>query len=402
MLSLAAAANAGVTVLGNPGLGTFTTIQSAVDAASHGDVLIATSGSYASFTIDDKALTVIGHGVVNVAGTCTVKNLATNHRAALIGLRITAPNVSSGTSSALVLQNDLGIVGVQDCTLKGGGNHDISSGAPSGNGATATNCQRVMIAASTLTGGSTGYSPGEWPRGGGCGLEAASSAVALYDCTLTGGLGSQETSPSGGEGGDACRVTGWGVFASGCTLTGGWGGSGDYIGTTTQGDGGDGLQVTSGQAKLLDCTLVAGKHATFPPFIVGVDGQPLNATSAIVKQYAGAKRTLAAMPIVNDKSVFSLTVTGTPGDRVWLLQDLQPTYLPIGPFIGVATIALPWKLLLQPANVIGPSGSLTINLPISDYTGPSAGWMWHLQGLCIDASGKRYLTTPRAVLVLDT
>lgn len=404
VLSLVAAANAGVTVVGKPGLGTFTTIQSAVDAASHGDVLLVAAGNYGGFTIDDKALTVIGQGAVNVSGVCTVKNLAVTRKAALIGLKITAPNSSVfAPPNALTLQDDAGMIRIQDCTLKGGRVSDSFMTISTGHGVRATSCQRVVIAASTLTGGDGGMPSGESPVAGGSGLDGSNSALALYDCTLYGGRGTDETYPSGGDGGDACHVVGWGVFVSGSTLRGGPGGGGDYIGCTTSGNGGDALDVTGAQLKWLDTAFVAGGNGSFGPCGQGVSGLTLRKTGAIETAYAGAKRTLVGPAIVNDNSTLSLTVTGTPGDRVWLLQDVQPAYLPIGPFIGVATILMPWKLALLPTNTIGASGSLTFDVPISDYTGTGGGWMWHVQALCRDATtGKRYLTTPRAVLVLDT
>lgn len=392
---------ADVTVLGKPELGSFTTIQGAGDAASEGDVLLVTAGSYAAFVFDGKGLTIVGLGTVNISGTCEIRNLAPNRVAALVHLNITGQNVSWYVPTALVLTSDLGHVRVQDCALTGGLYYSGFYDTVGGNGASVTGCPRVVFAHCTLTGRSIGYISGEYPAAGGDGLGATNSAVTLYDCTLRGGTGSEETYPSGGVGGSGARVNGWGVFASGCTLRGGTGGGGDYIGCTTSGDGGNGLTVTDAQARLLDNAITPGLAGNFGPCGLGQPGQAIESNGGIVTQIPGTRRSLTGPATANDNSTVTFTFTGLPGDGVWLLKSRTPAYQFKPNFIGLISIPWPWLMTVQPMGTIGPSGVLGVNLTISDSNAPEAGWIWYLQGLCIDTAGTKYLATPAQILVFN-
>lgn len=108
---LAALASAGVDVLGKPQLGTFATIQEAIDAASEGDVLIVEDGIYPGFTITNKSLCVIGAtgALVEVQGTCTIRNLGVRRRASLVGVSATAFQNANGVARpGLELLDNLG------------------------------------------------------------------------------------------------------------------------------------------------------------------------------------------------------------------------------------------------------------------------------------------------------
>jgi pectin methylesterase-like acyl-CoA thioesterase len=78
IVGLAFLANAGVIVVDATGGGDFTQIQPAIDAAVDGDTIyVKRTGLYASFTVDDKALSVVGHDNPlwpDVTGTIEIKN----------------------------------------------------------------------------------------------------------------------------------------------------------------------------------------------------------------------------------------------------------------------------------------------------------------------------------------
>ncbi|MBI5432471.1 MAG: hypothetical protein HZA52_06555 [Planctomycetes bacterium] len=399
---LSSGAFAGVTVLGKPGLGTFTTLQGAIDAASEHDVLLATAGSYAPFTIDGKGLTVLGQGLVTVNGSCTVKNLAKASDVGLVHLRILGPTqsfVGGAPPFGLELLHCEGDLRIQDCTLVGGRVVAWFTSAPAGPAASVVDCKRVMVTRSTLTGGSAGFLPGELPAAGGEGLNANASSIALYDCTVRGGDGSHETSPSGGEGGVGARIDGWGVFSSGSQIAGGTGGGGDYIGCTVSGDGGDGVVITGAQLKLLDSPVSGGFAGNFGPCGLGVAGQPFDATNAVVSTLVGVARELSASNQVSDGSILSLTFRGAPGDKVWLVVAGEPAFGLVPSYVGIAGVPWPSFLSLQPLGTIAGDGTLAGNLPIGVYSGPAAGWTLHLQGVCVNAAQRRVFTTPAQVLV---
>ncbi|MCK6446440.1 MAG: hypothetical protein L6Q99_08630 [Planctomycetes bacterium] len=399
---LVASARADVTVLGKPGLGSFTTFQAAIDAASDGDTLLVAAGTYnGNFTIDAKSLTLLGSGVVQVNGKARVQNVAANVVVALVELRITGPNVSGSGAPlhALELTNCAGNLRLQDCTIVGGKPNDSFSGAGvCGDAVVATGCPRVMLVRSTVTGGYAGYFSGYQAVRGGNAITSTNSALALWSCTVRGGKGSDETWPSGGDGGDALALQGWGAFVSGGSIQGGSGGGGDYIGCTTSGNGGNGVVITGAQLDLLDVSVLAGGKGTFGPCGLGQDGEPLIASNAIVDVLQGLAREFDCQDRVVDGGALTWNFEGEPGDRVFMLQSAVPTFQ-LAPAIGIASVPWPWKLAVQPLGTLDATGKLTTFRGLGVYDGPLAGWHTTLQPLFVSTNGKKYLGTPRQVLV---
>lgn len=401
---LAALASAGVDVLGKPQLGTFATIQEAIDAASEGDVLIVEDGIYPGFTITNKSLCVIGAtgALVEVQGTCTIRNLGPARRASLVGVSATAFQNANGVARpGLELLDNLGSVRLQNCTFTGAKPQfqPGSSTPPSGSGADVTRSAKVLFTRCMLFGRSVGMWSGEVPRAAGAGLNSLDSAVALYECVARGGEGSVESYPSGGEGGPGCRVSGWGVFASGSSIEGGRGGGGDYIGCTSSGDGGDGLVITDGQAQLYDTAIVRGAAGSFFTCTPGVGGQRVVASAAVVNEFDTRHRSLGGPRYVNDNSQTSFQFTGRPGDTVFLLVGSQPVFTYMAGSAGISTIRQPWVPL--PVGVVGPSGSLNIPYTLPDITSPQAGFPRYFQALAINGQ-QQFLSTPIQVLVINT
>ena len=144
-------ASAGVTVLSKPQLGTFTTIQAAVDAASDNDVLLVTAGTYAGFTIDNKSINVLATGVVTVNGPTRVLNLGVNRSVALLDLRLMPVDGFITNINALELTADNGNVRVQGCTLKS--SRYMPGGAwVAGHAARVNASTKVVFTQCTLTG----------------------------------------------------------------------------------------------------------------------------------------------------------------------------------------------------------------------------------------------------------
>jgi hypothetical protein len=402
-----APARADATVFGKPWLGNFPTIQEALDAAVHGDVVLVTPGIYPAFTLDNKGVTVLGTNPsnVNVAGPCEVRNLGPKRRAALINLLVVTPdNDSIPARPGLRLTNNSGIVWLQNSYFRGS-RGDSSFGFPSSSGAgvEAENCEEVFASSCTLAGRDNPFVSGEWEITGGNGLDSVDSTFALYDCTLRGGIGSHESWPTGGHGGNGANIVGWGLIASGTSFIGGRGGGGDYIGCTTSGDGGDGLWISGAQARLLDSPLTAGLAGNFYTCTPGSDGQALVAVDgAVVTTLAGARRELSGPTQGTDNAQLALTVTGQPGDNVWLLSSSSNNFRHLTSPAGVA--AVPWPLLLTvaPMGVIGASGVHMLNVPFGDFTDPAPGRVMYFQALCVDSTGRALLTGPLQILLANT
>lgn len=401
---LATLASAGVDVLGKPQLGTFPTIQGAIDLAADGDILIVGSGAYPGFTIDNKSLSVFAApgASVQVQGTCEVRNLGPNRRVALVGLSASATQGFQGLRRAgLELADNLGSVRLQDCSFTGSRPQWLPGAplGPSGSGADVARSSKVVFTRCTLLGRDLGLWSGETARTGGEGLNALDSAVALYECSLRGGRGSEESYPRGGNGGAGCRVGGWGLFASGTTIEGARGGGGDYLGCTRSGDGGDGLHITDAQARLFDTAIIRGSAGAFFTCTSGVGGRRVVASGASVMEYGTQHRSLGGPRFANDNSLALLRFTGRPGDSVFLLVDTLPTFTFLFELAGVATVRQPW--LPIPVGVVGPSGTLDFSYAIPDITTAQPGSLRYFQALVVNGQ-EQCLSTPFQMLVINT
>ena len=395
-------ASAGVTVLSQPQLGTFTTIQAAVDAASDNDVLLVTAGTYPGFTIDNKSINVIATGTVTVNGPTRVLNLGLNRSVSLLDLRLMPVDAYITNINALELTADVGNVRVQGCTLKGARYLYGPSGAYiAGHAALVNASTRVIFTQCTLNGRDVGYNSGEHLSAGGDALNMTDSTVALYDCTLKGGRGSDETQPGGGPGGDAVRATNYGLYASGTKLQGGSGGGGDYLGCTSSGDGGNALSLNGAQAQLLDDTLIAGLAGFYYTCTPGVDGTEVESIGGVVNYLGGTRRKMTAPDNWTDNSSLPIVVTGQPGDVAWLLIGKKPAFLYSVGLNGVLGVPSPWSVNKRLLGVIGSTGVLNVSLPIGDLQGAVEGWLWTVQGW-VQGAHEQFLTGPLRILIHNT
>jgi hypothetical protein len=398
LLLAAAPGLAGVIrIADQPGLGPYVTLQSAVDAAPPGALLLVGSGNYASATIDGKSLSIVAmptSGTKN-AFSITVKNLTSDEWVLVSGLRIVA---MGGITPGVTLTNNAGQVRLNDCIITGSKGNSWSQSAFAG--LLVNSCPKVIVTGCTIKGGSMGFLSGEPPVAGGHGVESISSSMALFDCTLTGGKGSEEGYPSGGRGGDGLHVTDWGFFASGCTFNGGAGGGGDYIGCCAGGDGGDGLDLTSAQAVHLDVVTTPGNGGWSICQMYGSQGLPIHNDDGLLLELPGTRRKLTGASLASDESSLTLTLTGQPGDRLFLMRAYAPGWVYMQG-IGIWTVRKPTFTPVVPLGTVPASGTLTVLVPAGNIPGPPAHALAYVQGLVIDAFGKPFLTTPLHVELFD-
>jgi hypothetical protein len=364
--------------------------------------VLVNPGSYAGFTIDNKAVTVLGATVtgVDVTSVCRIRNLGPKREAALVQLNVTAQTVSFGdVLPGLELSNNAGHVWLQSCTFKGGKKTGSFSIAASGHGLSATACAKVVARACTFTGRDVGFVAGEQPVTGGDGLRALDSAIALFDCTVRGGRGSDESYPDGGRGGDGCNVTGYGVVSSGSSLRGGTGGGGDYLGCTTAGTGGDALSVTDAQAQLLDTTLTAGSAGGFYTCYPGAPGQTIVSSNGVVNQYPGTRRRLAGPARASDNSNIPLQLEGQPGDKVWILVARAPAFKFLPFYTAVTAVPWPFVMSVAPMGVTNSGGTLSFSLPVGDFTETAPFRPYYLQAVVRATTGQPLLSSPLLIVV---
>ncbi len=403
MLASAPLAAAQVTIVGQTG--GYATIQAAVTAASDGDTLIVSSGTYnAGFVIDGKALNVVGQNGIapKITAACAVRNLAAGKAVVLSGLNIDATIANQALTAGLTVENNVGSVRVHECQLRGVKSFGFQGQvAPS---LLIDNSMGVVASQCSLLGRDAGFFSGDPEVRGGSGVESHDSSFALYECTIKGGGGSHESWPDGGDGGDALVVDGASTvftLVSGCTIQGGTGGGGDFIGCTISGAGGNALVLNNTELAVLDSTAVGGAPGNFGPCGLGPNGVALISVNSTVTPHAGAARSLSGPNGVTDKYTVPLVVQGEPGDKVWLIasKDTGFRYLPL--LSGVLIVPRPFHMTVLPQGTIGASGTLELGIALGDLQLPAPTEVRTMQALCKSAAGASFLSSPLPMVVID-
>ena len=386
----------------------FTDIQAAVNAATDGDTILVFEGSYAGFLVDGKALNVFAetNNVVNVTSTVQISNLVEPKRLVLSDLRITATSVYPQSPAALAMNVNTGSVRIQKCTLAGGAGTLVfdDEGEPFGSGGIGADlffCTDVAFTACTILGGNgagitTGYS---FQSGGvgGKGVFARISAVALYDCLIRGGNGGDSVGMNGGNGGDGYHAPTGGFFSSGTAFRGGDGGSEtDFVPWFQGGNGGDGIvSGRNSNIHLLDSTYGGGAGGFSFDGTNGTPGVGLDG-GGIVEQLNGTRRKCTAASITAPASQLAVTITGQPGDQVYLPSSNQSFFKYRPGMHGTWLIAAPRLMTAQPIGVIPASGVLVTQIPIA--SSGSGAVVTTVQGLVVDTLGNSYIASPMHVL----
>lgn len=333
------------------GTGDFTAVQPAIDAADDGDTIYIRGGGYpAGFSVDDKTLWILGIGPgafpARINDTVEVKNLSAGKFVVLCSIHVMGTGLPTGSPltapTGLILSNNAGHVRAQACKFYGGG------GAPNGRGGSAvaiSNSTSVAFQGCEIYGG-TGHIPCGSPscdapyESGGDGISTSASQLALYDCTVSGGRGTMTaTLARAGDGGHAIDVTSGGLFASGCEIYGGNGGYADGHNDPTGGNGGHGVRVPSGAADLLQNVVVAGQPG---PAQFGVDGNAgLQTQGPGAIHFLPGLARLASAHTSTQSNHIAVSLTGQPGDRVYVPTSLAPGWRYVPVQLGVWLLATP-------------------------------------------------------------
>lgn len=396
--TLSTAARAQVVIVDGASAGTYPDIQSAIDAAADGDVLLVGPGIYAAFTIDVKGVSVFAMpgSSTYVAVPVVVRNLPSSSRVVLHGLQ--SSGVGPSASPGLKLENDVGHIRVQDCSWTA--RSAFGSGPiAGGDGANVANCAHVVLAHCTLRGGA-GKPAGTFPfpngGNGGSGVNATNSTVALLDSLCSGARGGD--AGFGGTGGDGVRASNAMLFASGSELSGGAGGAAPTT-AWCSGAGGNGLWLQSGEARVLDNLYLRGAGGLGGG--QGCAGGPgvAKLSSGTLVELAGSAREVDGPAIVGDATPFPLTVAGEDSDVARLRIGRRPSWTyaatPIGPQLVPTSSA---TVLL---GVIPSSGALVAQVHSAPVGAPRLARVDYLQLVVDDASALRFLGEARHTLVFD-
>jgi hypothetical protein len=394
---------ADVLVVDASGGGNYTQIQAAVDAAVDGDTILVKSGSYVSFVVDDKALTIVGDtgASVQVAGAARVRDLSASKTFVL--QRVTATGTGSGdTLYGLYLSNDSGHVRIESCTFTG-----AAFGV--GNGYDAIRVDSCLDFALTRTiatgGGSPTYPSSCCNYVGGAGLHATSSTLTIYLSTLHGGNGAGNSNVNGGSGGVGCSASTTSLFASGSSFIGGDGGEAGApsLGESDGGNGGDGMQLSSASTAYLLQDIEQGGAAgpANPLYPTSLSGSPGHArTGGAFTDLPGTSRRMHSETPVRENTSIQLTFTGTPGEQVALVVANSANHTLELAWNGVLLVTVGQLLLSMPVGTIPQGGTLTVPWDVPDLGGLSSR-VFHLQPVFRDAQGNRTLGNASSMVILS-
>jgi hypothetical protein len=268
-------------------------------------------------------------------------------------------------------------------------------------GASVTRSSRVTFTRSQLTGefALNNYQPFQ----AGNGLDAKSSIVHLFDCTLTGGYGEYGDSfMSPTPGGAGLRIETSTVTVVGCTITGGAGGvqanapcgNQNAVGGAGIAFGGDGVlrraqsPATGGQANLN--ALCPGQF--------GPQGPAISGNGAIVALPGIARHVSANSPLRGGETLL-LEVEGGEGDLPFVVVSLDHKPLPL--LNASLLVSLVWEdVLVLPQ--LGASGTATLALTVPDVGPILASLSFYAQGVFLDALPKVWLGAGTTIVLLDS
>ena len=391
----------------------FLDVQSAVDAAVDGDVILVLPGTYAEFDVTSKALALSAQGPVDITGTILVSDVGAGQYVVLDGF--TATGQSAGSGFGLLVRNNAGSVWVQDGVFTGS-DADPSVCYDDGHDGirVAHSASVALVACSSSGGGASTHDSITIPLSiemGGAGLFARSSTVSAFECQFSGGGQSSSFQAcafyqDGAWGGPGVGLEDVSFFAAGCLLVGADGGGGRGSGTCSfGGPGGDGISCTASTAVLRSSTLLAGLGGSgggpgFGCIQGGPDGSnglliDADSASSVIEDPSDAPSVALSSPLTG-AMLAPMQVSGPAGWSAFAYLSGAPANEPSSFLNGQLMVALP-TLRRSFVGTLDDSGMLTTSYPIPSY--PDGGVLF-LQILTNDPPLGPLLGSPRALVIV--
>ena len=360
----------------------YSDVQSAINAASSGDIiLVKPPGTfYAGVTITGKSVTIIGDS--------TGPDGILIHSSVITGITATQSVLLRNiTFEGLTISNSQGPVWVENCYMTP--LQFMSYGW--GPSITITSSGSVGLVSCVIQG------PMEI-MGTNHAAQISNSTVTAWKTIFRGGLGPPFNMATTYHGGHGCVCTSSTLFANGCTFSGGNGGmlNGSISGNFPGENGGDGIH---GNPILLDCFVTAGLGSMGTSGL-GLNGQPIVGTPTVITDQS---RSFSATSPVREGQICNMVAKGHAWEICSVIySQTQITKSPYLAFDGFFLIDPLTSVVLASAQLF-TNGPYTFQVPVPNMPASIMGANVFLQSVFYDG-GLTYVSIqpPSAVTVLDS
>ncbi len=394
----------------------FTQIQSGVDVASDGDVVLVKSGIYASFVVPNKGIAIVADtgADVRILGAIRARHLAVGKTLLLANLRAEGAYVDSEIERrGLFLVDMHGRVRVQDCTLLGASTLPCATASTlhGWDAAHVERCADVAFLDCTVNGGRGGTWGFVGQAGSsGAGIIAVNSTITMHGCSVSGGSG--QACCEGAHGGIGIGLgEASNLYALDSAIAGGSGGTaGNCPPCAFGGDGRSGIYLAELSTAWLAQTPVQGGYggAGYGGFGCSQpDGWDAPAISAmagsVVHELPWTPRALAAPTVTRAGTPVIFGFTGEIRERVGLFLCSSVGFQLVPAWQGILQVDCPepWRLMLA-GSILGP-GTLQLPVDVPLPAGEQARVL-HAQALYTDTfppPWRTRLSHGRSVVVVD-
>ncbi len=379
---------------GGPGVD-FTDIGAAVTAAADLDTILVKSGSYAGFTVEAKALHVVGDVGADVRITGSVLLLSQTSADATLFRNLEVQSEQPLANSLFDVRTSLAPVWIEDC-----------------------DAQRGVVTASESVAWIRCTVETDRPISG---LNSSDSQVIVLDTTANGGRGADGfvdaklMVPQPGSDGPGAYASGGNdvVFLGGSSFLGGDGGDGlepdPPHGCTDGGDGGPGLSSrpslfgADSQVFVLDSSFAPGGAGSGGAGCAdGTPGLAMAITppgAPVVTSLPGAARGLEVNSPVREGETISITFTGEPGDSAFLWWAVAQEHQIVPGLRG--TFLLQNSVPFPGAFAIPSGGSVTIPATVPELGPGFESVVLYLGSGFVASDSFKFFGSSSALVLLD-
>ncbi len=409
---------AGVIVVDAAGGGSFTQIQQAINAAVDGDTILVKPGSYAGFSIDGKALTVVGDVGTRptIFQSVSVVNLAQGQTLTLARLNVGV--TIAPFAPGLDVENCDGALRCVESEFRGFNGTTAAGGT---GGAQLELARDVAISGCNIVGGAgkSGFTcVFDVVSGGATGAFVVNSSVAIHDSIVAGGHGGDGGDRTGPGGTGVTLIAGSGLSAGSAFLStsrsnvhGGRGGNTDCPAYGCPNDGGPSLYTLETNALspavgwILDSMMAGGPAGVVLGGFAPCSGDPgAQYVGDVPFQFSASGLGFAIPSVAREGQPLTVTFTGVPGSRVFLNDSLATTFEGTPSWRGVLLSPFPARgapIREIKWGVIPTSGVLTRTYNVPQLPAGEQAQTRFLQAYRVGANGIT-LGSFRTLTVLDS